>query len=140
MADGDITKIQILGRVVTPGGGNTTTGRQVQNKVMVWGKIACTAADAGINPGATASVCAGDDLVEGIGLDVLDFIELTLNGTDGEPATMDKVRYLQYDTGDDLIFTLEDIGAAQPTFCTAGDVLDIRFLAIGDADAGRDQT
>ena len=52
MANGDITKIQELGRISLPGGGNTLTGVQVQNKVLVWGSLTCVYLSAGINPAA----------------------------------------------------------------------------------------
>ncbi len=36
MADSDISYVKELGRYSIPGGGITTTGAAVKNKVMVW--------------------------------------------------------------------------------------------------------
>jgi hypothetical protein len=136
MADnGDITKVQCLGRVLLPGGGNTLTGKQVQNKVMTWGKITCTYVSTGIDiNSATSPFGLGATLTKTVfGLETLDFVELTLNWTTGGDATKDKVRTFQVDTDSDLIFGLEDIGAANAAAPTNGDVLDLRWLAVGDA-------
>jgi hypothetical protein len=145
MANGDITNVQPLGRVVLPGGGNTLTGKQVQNKVMTWGKITCSYAAAGVNPdSATGSLGQGATFTKTVfGLETLDFVELTLNATKQSNGTVhgaapgdadkDNVRTVQLDTGSDLIFALEDIGAANAAAPTAGDLLDIRWFAVGDA-------
>jgi hypothetical protein len=136
MASGDITKVQTLGRFVLPGGGNTLTGKQIQNKVVTWGKLTCTYVSTGVNPGASGSQGGGNmTLPQMVGLETLDFIELTLNWTDGADANKDAIRTFQYDTDSDLIFGLENIGidtgagAAAPT---DGDALDLRWLAVGD--------
>jgi hypothetical protein len=140
MANGDITKVQPLGRVVLPGGGNTLSGKQVQNKVMTWGKITCVWATTGINPASATGVLGeGGNFTKGVfGLETLDFVELTLNGTDeiaSAPGAADKdnIRTVQLDTGSDLIFMLESIGAAQADAATAGDIFDLRWFAVGDA-------
>lgn len=135
MASGDITNVQPLGRVLLPGGGNTLTGKQVQNKVLTWGKLTATYVSTGINPdSATGSLGQGATFTKTVfGLETLDFVELTLYGTDGQVATKDIVRTFALDTGDDLIFALETIGASEAEPPTDGDVLDLRWLAVGDA-------
>jgi hypothetical protein len=138
MASGDITNVQCLGRFLLPGGGNTRTGKQVQNKIVTWGKITCTYVSTGINPdSATGSLGQGATFTKTVfGLETLDFVELTLYKTSGAVATKDIVRTFQLDTGSDLIFGLETIGvdagggSAAPT---DGDTLDLRWLAVGDA-------
>jgi hypothetical protein len=144
MASGDITKVQTLGRVLLPGGGQTLTGKKVQNKVMTWGKITCTYVSTGVSPGASGSQGGGNlTLPDLVGVATLDFIELTLNWTDGADAANSKIRTFQYDTDSDLIFGLENIGydnasgAAAPT---DGDALDLRWLAVGDAPDVADLT
>jgi hypothetical protein len=137
MASGDITNVQPLGRVVLPGGGNTLTGKQVQNKVMTWGKITCTYVSTGVNPAsATGVLGTGATFTKSVfGLEVLDFVELTLNGTSGADATKDAIRTFQLDTDSDLIFGLENIGLDNPTGAAAptdGDTLDLRWFAVGD--------
>jgi hypothetical protein len=140
MADGDITNIQPLGRVVLPGGGNTLTGKQVQNKVLTWGKITCSYHSTGVDPASATGILgtSGNFTKSVFGLETLDFVELTLNGTDeigSAPGAADKdnIRTFQLDTGSDLIFGLESIGAAQAAAPTNGDVLDLRWFAVGDA-------
>ncbi len=134
MANGDVTKVQPLGRVLLPGGGNTLTGVQVQQKVLVWGKITCTYVSTGVNPAsATGVLGAGGSFPKAMGVDTLDFVELTLNGTDGADATKDLIRTFQLDTGSDLIFGLESIGGANSAAPTDGDALDLRYFAVGDA-------
>jgi hypothetical protein len=138
MASGDITKVTPLGRFVLPGGGQTLTGKKVQNKVVTWGKITCTYVSTGINPAsATGNLGTGATLTKTVfGLETLDFVELTLNWTTGAAAADSAIRTFQVDTGSDLIFGLENIGidsaggAAAPT---DGDTLDLRWLAVGDA-------
>ncbi len=135
MASGDITNVQPLGRVLLPGGGNTLTGKQVQNKIMTWGKITCTYVSTGINPdSATGSLGQGATLARTVfGLETVDFVELTLYGTDGQVATKDIVRTFAYDPDSDLIFGLETIGATEAQPPGDGDALDLRWFAVGDA-------
>ena len=83
MANGDVTKVAVLGRFLLPGGGNTVTGKQVQNKTLLWGEIVCTAADAGINIGAVGSVGAhGASWPNALGLANVDALEFTLKTPD----------------------------------------------------------
>jgi hypothetical protein len=145
MASGDITKVQPLGRVVLPGGGNTLTGKQIQNKVMTWGKITCSYVSTGVNPAsATGVLGTGGTFTKSVfGLETLDFVELTLNGTTASNGTAhgaapgdadkDNIRTVVLDTGSDLVFALETIGQAQAAAPTNGDLLDLRWFAVGDA-------
>ena len=138
MANGDITKVQELGRISLPGGGNTTAGVQVQNKVLVWGKITCTTADAGINPAASGSLLgASGTLAKTFGVENIDFCELTVHDQGaGENNDKDAIHYYALDRGSDLIFGLEDLGhPTRASVATAGDVLDLRYLVVGDASS-----
>ena len=134
-SSGDITNVQPLGRVLLPGGGNTLTGKQVQNKIMTWGKITCTYVSTGINPdSATGALGEGAPFAKTVfGLETVDFVELTLYGTTGQVATKDIVRTFAFDSGSDLIFALETIGSTEAEPPTDGDTLDLRWLAVGDA-------
>ncbi len=138
MASGDITKIQELGRISLPGGGNTLTGVQVQNKVLVWGKITCTTADAGINPASgTGLFGASGTLAKVFGVENIDFCELTVKDQGaGENNNKDAIHYYALDRGSNLIFGLETLGhETQATLATAGDILDLRYLVVGDSSS-----
>ena len=136
MADGDITKVQELGRISLPGGGNTTAGLEVQNKVLVWGVITATYVSTGINPAsATGIFAAGGTLAKVFGVENIDFCELTLTKTDGAVATKDIVRTFALDRGDDLIFGLETIGASQAAAPTDADAVELGYLVVGDSSS-----
>ena len=136
MASGDITKVQELGRFSLPGGGNTTAGVQVQNKVLVWGVITATYVAAGINPAAAGSLFgASGTLAKTFGVENIDFCELTLTVTDGQVADKDNVRTFVLDRGSDLIFGLEGIGQAQATLPTDGDAVELSYLVVGDSSS-----
>ncbi len=138
MASGDITKVQELGRISLPGGGNTLTGVQAQNKVLVWGKITCTQATAGINPAsATGIFGASGTLAKIFSVENIDFCELTVNDQGaGEDNDEDALHYYALDRGSDLIFGLEDLGhPTRASVATAGDVLDLRYLVVGDSSS-----
>ena len=135
MANGDISKIAVLGRVKLPGCGTTTAGAQSQGKVVMWGELTCTAADAGINIAASGSYGAFTTVPEALGLDTLDFIEFTLKSTDGALVADDTLYLFGY--GWDpalagLIHALEDVGANNSAPPTAGDALVLSFWAVGD--------
>lgn len=133
MANGDVTKVAVLGRYLLPGGGNTTTGAQRQNKVFMWGEITCTAADAGINIGAAGSVGAfGADWPEALGLNAIDAIEFTAKTVGGQAMADDKGYFFDVSHSTWLIHHTEDAGAADPVPITAGDALTLGFWAIGD--------
>jgi hypothetical protein len=138
MASGDITKIQELGRISLPGGGNTTAGKQRQNKVLVWGKVTCTNVSTGINPAsATGILGAGGTLAKIFSVENIDFCELTVNDQGaGENNDVDAMHYYALDRGSNLIHGLEDLG--HPTRASAagdGDILDLRYLVVGDASS-----
>jgi hypothetical protein len=134
MASGDVTKVAVLGRFLLPGGGNTTTGAQRQNKVLLWGEITCTAADAGININASGSVGNHTGWPNALGLDVLDIIECTLKTPDPTGQTManDKGYLFSVSHSGWLIHHTEDAGSANPIPITSGDDLVLTFWAIGD--------
>ena len=138
MANGDITEVRELGRIALPGGGNTTAGVQVQNKVLVWGKLVCTWVSTGINPAAAGSLQgASGTLANTFGVDNIDFCELTVaDQGDGLNMNEDQMHYYALDRASDLIFGLETLGhPTQATVPTDGDVVDLRYLVVGDESA-----
>ena len=138
MASGDITAVKELGRIALPGGGNTIAGVQVQNKVLVWGQIVCTWTSGGINPASSTGMFgAPGTLAKIFGVDNIDFCELTVNDQGaGEDNDKDAMHYYALDRGSELIFGLEDLGhPSQPSVATNGDVLDLRYLVVGDESA-----
>ena len=143
MASGDITKVEELGRISLPGGGNTTAGVQVQHKVLVWGKITCSWVSTGINPAAAGSIMgAGGTLAKTFAVDNIDFCELTMNDQGaGDAVDKDSLWYFALDRASDLIFGLDGLGdAARGTLPDDGDVLDLRYLVVGDASSNADLT
>ena len=138
MANGDITIIQELGRISLPGGGNTLAGVQVQNKVLVWGKLSCIYVSAGINPAAAGSLHgASGTLAKTFGVENIDFCELTINDEGAGPQqSKDAIHFAALDRGSDLIFALESMGdGTRSDEFDDADVLDIRYLVVGDASA-----
>ena len=138
MADGDITEVNELGRIALPGGGNTLTGVQVQNKVLVWGKIVCTYHSTGIDPASlTGMFAAPGTLAKVFGVDNIDFCELTVADQGaGEDNDEDAMHYYALDRGSELIFGLEDLGhPTRASAATNGDVVDLRYLVVGDESA-----
>lgn len=138
MADGDITSVRELGRIALPGGGNTLTGVQVQNKVLVWGKIVCDWHSTGIDPASSSGMFkTSGTLAKVFGVDNIDFCELTVADQGaGENMTEDAMHYYALDRGSELIFGLEDLG--HPTDASVagnGDVVDLRYLVVGDESA-----
>ena len=138
MANGDITEVIELGRIALPGGGNTLLGVQVQNKVLVWGKLVCTWVSTGINPAAAGSLQgASGTLANTFGVDNIDFYEMTVNDQGaGEDNDEDAMHYYALDRGSNLIFGLEDLGhPTRASAATDGDVVDLRYLVVGDESA-----
>ncbi len=135
MANGDVTKVAILGRYLLPGGGNTTAGAQRQNKVFLWGEITCTGLSTGIDIGtgnAGAAMNSAATWPDALGLDAVDALEFTLKSTGGA-AVADDALYL-FDVSHDtwLIHGLEDVGVADAAAPSDGDALVLSFWAVGD--------
>ena len=138
MADGDITKVQELGRISLPGGGNTLTGAQVQNKVLVWGRITATFHSTGLDPASSTGMFGtSGTLAKVFGVENIDFCELTVNDQGaGENNDKDAIHYYALDRGSELIFGLEDLGhPTQASVPGNADALDLRYLVVGDASA-----
>ena len=135
MANGDVSKIAVLGRFRLPGCGTTTAGVQSQGKVLMWGELTCTAADAGINIAASGSFGAHATMTEALGLDSIDAIEFVLKSTDGEAVADDSLYLFAYSFDPSLaglIHGLESVGISNAAPPTAGDALVLTFWAIGD--------
>ena len=143
MANGDVTKVQELGRISLPGGGNTLAGVQVQSKVLVWGALTCVYKSTGINPAASGSVHgASGTLAKLFGVDNIDFCELTVNDQGAAPdQTKDALHFCALDRGSNLIFGLESLGdGTQSDQFDDADILGIRYLVVGDASSNADLT
>jgi hypothetical protein len=134
MANGDVTKVAVLGRFLLPGGGNTLTGAQRQNKTLIWGEIVCTAADTGINIAAAGSQGVFTGWDDALGLNAVDLLEFTLKTPDttGQAVADDKLYFFDVSHSTWLIHHTEDAGSADPQPVTAGDDLVLTFWAIGD--------
>ena len=136
MANGEISNIVELGRFSLPGGGVTTAGVFVQNKVLVWGVVTAAYLAAGINPAASGSpMGASGTLAKLFGVENIDFCELTVTVTSGQVADKDNIRTFVLDRGSDLIFGLEGIGQAQATEPSDGDVVELSYLVVGDSSS-----
>lgn len=128
MADnGEITSIKQLGRVLLPGGGNTTTGKQRQQKAVVWGTIACLYISTGV---ALNDV---NGTIKALGVDTLDFIDFELRAYDGAAASNQELHMVAFNRATNKIFALENVGDDTVVACTNGDILELRYLAVGDA-------
>jgi len=127
MANGDITSIKILGRTLLPGGGNTTSGAQKQQKALVWGTIACTYVSTGV---ALNDV---NGTIKALGVDTLDFIDFELRAYDGAAASEEELHHVAFNRSLNKIYTLENVGDGTVVACTDGDTLELRYIAVGDA-------
>ena len=138
MAAGDITSVKELGRIALPGGGNTLTGVQVQNKVLVWGQIIGSWVTTGMNPAAAGSpLGASGTLAKTFGVENIDFCELTVHDEGAAPQqSKDAMHFCAIDRGSDLIFGLESMGdGTRGDEFDDDDILDLRYLVVGDASA-----
>jgi hypothetical protein len=127
MASGDISSIKQLGRVLLPGGGNTTTGKQKQQKAMVWGTIACTYVSTGV------ALNGVNGTIKALGVETLDFIDFELRAYNGAAASGEELHQVAFNRSTNKIFTLENVGDNTVIACTDGDILELRYLAVGDA-------
>ncbi len=127
MADGDITSIKQLGRVLLPGGGNTTSGKQVQQKVMVWGIIAASVDQLGI------ALDGVNGTIKALGVDTLDFIDFELRAYDGAAASNEELHMLAFNRSTNKIHTLENVGDNTVIAISDADTVELRYLAVGDA-------
>jgi hypothetical protein len=127
MADGDITSIKQLGRVLLPGGGNTTSGKQVQQKILVWGTIACSYHSTGVKLNDV------NGTIKALGVDTLDFIDFELRAYNGAAATEEELHMVAFNRSTNKIFALENVGDDTVVAITNADVLELRYFAVGDA-------
>ncbi len=129
MANGDITYIRKLGSTLLPGGGQSTTGGKKQNKVLVWGKISCTYVSTGV------ALDGLSNPLQALGVETLDFIDFQVKDTGAGTMADDAIYLVRLDRVDNKIFVIEDVGAADAAAPTDGDILDLRYWALGDAPA-----
>ena len=128
MANGDITKIKILGTFNIGGGGKTAAGGAANNKVLTWGQITGSHEDTdGLNLVRYGGFKA-------LGLSSCDFIKFDV-------VTSNSVYNIEQDMftagigrDDENIYVVKD-GATNPT---AGHVVVLNFLACGDSNAAAD--
>ncbi len=129
MANGDITAVKVLYRQ-SLGGGQTIGGVKKSTKTLVIGEITCTYLLAGI----AVNKLGGDNCFGVLGdVDFVKLFPITINAI---YPTAQKLHKADYDFVNKKIFCLEDVGQNTHTIPTDGDVVVIRFVAIGDdADA-----
>lgn len=127
MANGDITSIKELGRYTIPGGGFTTAGAANNNKVVTWGEIKASYASTGINLTAKGGALA-------LGVSNIDFADLTvrLSGSTGTVVPTDNNLFLANMNATWKIFVVDQEGQANPAVPTAGDLITINYLVVGD--------
>lgn len=131
MANGDITSLTIQGKIKLPGGGFKQDGTPTQNKGIVWGRLVCTTADAGIK--IDSYLTGGIGLFGLEELDVINFNALSV----AEAAADDKLYLFNLDRGTTpKIHHLEDVGQADAKPIDAGDAVTLAFWAVGTFKSG----
>jgi len=127
MADGDITSIKELGRYTLPGGGFTTAGVAKNNKVVAWGEIIGTYKSTGIDLTAKGGSLA-------LGVSEIDFIDLTVTktGVAGTTVPVSDKLSLANINATWKIFVVDEEGQANPAVPTAGDIITIQYMVMGD--------
>jgi hypothetical protein len=129
--DGDLVSVKILSRTLLPGGGVTTTGKKVQNKVLVTGEITVQWVSTGIDFSTATGAAPGGDF-KLLGCDVLDFVEFSLRSTDGAAPANDKLYMFALNRSTSVLYGFEDVGAGQSLPPSDGDVLKLSYIAVGD--------
>lgn len=136
MADnGHITTLKTLGRYSIPGGGRNLQGAPVNNKVLVWGQLeGLYHATVGLDLGPRGGLRA-------LGVSTVDFFTFEIrqagvSGTRTNPTTLSlfKAGY-EPETGGgnvDSIFCFDNLGADSPAQPSAGDLITVDFLVLGD--------
>ncbi len=130
MADGDITAIEELGRLVLPHGGFVqATGVPSNSKIIVWGRITATYAAAGIDllaAGGTRALGVLDDP------DVLDFVPRQGGATATANPTDNNLFLADFKPLTDKIFIVDQEGQANPAVPTPSETFTIDYFAIGE--------
>jgi len=115
-----------------PGGGHTTSGAPVQNKVLVVGELNVTWKNStGID--FTAGAGGGDDAAKVLGLETLDFVDFEFASTDGAAPADEKLYLFALNRNTDFLFGFEDIGQGTSAAPSDTDVIVITYMAVGDA-------
>jgi hypothetical protein len=133
-SNGDITHIKVFGKFSIPGGGHSRDGVAQNNKVMVWGEIKGTHEDTyGLNFSAATALAGGFAAIGLETCDVIKFDVVSSNGVYNTEAAMftagiDRVNAAG--TGGDIFVTID--GTTNPT---AGHVVILRFMAVGNSNA-----
>ncbi len=137
MANGDITTIKIAGRYAIPGGGINTAGASKNNKVLVWGTLEGTYAATGLGLTARGGFNA-------LGISgVADFysFELRQAGVSGTRTNPTQQKLFKAGRENEngatsgkrgFIFCFDELGAASPAQPSAGDLLTLNFIVLGD--------
>jgi hypothetical protein len=132
MADGDITAIEELGRTLLPSSGFVgVSSVPTPHKVMVWGRITCTYAAAGVDLGSKGGIAA-------LGIkERPDFLHLQprqggATATANPTALKGFLANLEVDRTTELIFIVDEVGADSGTPPTAGETFTIDYFAVGE--------
>jgi hypothetical protein len=127
MANGDI-QVKVLYRQ-SLGGGIDANGVAKNTKILVVGEITGTYVAAGLAVNKLGGANA-------FGVSGLDYIKLNTITIGGVYPTAEKLFKADYNEATHKIFLLEDVGAADPAKPADGDVVVLKFVAVGDdADA-----
>lgn len=128
MADGDITAVKILYKQ-SLGGGQDYNGIKKNSKALVVGEITCTYVAAGV----ACNKAGGDSVFQ---LENVDFVKILPLTIAAAYPTAGKCFVASYDTVNNKIFLIEDLGANGAAEPSDADACVLRFVAIGDdADA-----
>jgi hypothetical protein len=131
MADGDVTHVKELGRYAIPGAGHNNIGQARNNKVLVWGEIKGTYVSTGMNLSPRGAVAANSPI---FGLKTRDFLSLTvkLAGAAGTTVPAADTQFLATLKDDGKLFICDQVGTANPAVPTAGDIITLSYIAVGD--------
>ena len=126
MASGDITSIKELGRFAITGAGHNLNGIAKNNKVMACGEIKGSYVSTGIN-------LANEGGTRALGVSTADFISLSVKFT-GTGAIVPTALngFLANLDVNDKIFLVDQIGQDNPTVPTAGDLITIDYVVLGE--------
>ncbi len=128
---GDVYQIKELGSFPIPGAGHNSIGQAINNKVIRWGRIKGKYATAGLNLGARGGFRAlGVNDADGC-----DYYSLTVRKA-GASAAVNPASELQFLAefvpSSGLIHIVDQVGADDPAIPTAGDLIEIDYLVIGE--------
>ena len=122
--NGDISQTKVF-YSQSLGGGQSSTGAAKNTKRLVIGELKAKWADTGIDVGQSG----GPSL---FGLNSVDLLKLQVITIDTTYPDAEALPIANYDVKNELIFVVADEGASTPANPTAGQVVTIRYMALGD--------